>query len=103
MNVDVLHINGRGECLERIVVKTMQRGHQAQIFGHALRDRLGQSMILDGESNIAAEQLERVEFTIFVQRISGTAAKPYDSGKTASGFERSEAFEQLRRDISVRA
>ena len=38
VNVDVLYVDGGGKGFERVVVEAVQRSHQAQIFGDALRD-----------------------------------------------------------------
>jgi len=62
---------------------------------------LRQRVILHGQGNVAAEQVERVEFAVFVKRVSGAAAQAHDSGQTASGFQRRKALEQFRRDVAV--
>ena len=46
MNVDVLHVDGSGKGLERVVIKAVQRSHQPQVLGNALRNRLRERMIL---------------------------------------------------------
>ena len=40
MNVDVLHVDGGRECLERGVIESVQGSHQAQIIRDPLRQRL---------------------------------------------------------------
>src|SRR5580692_9001383 len=47
VNVDVLHVDGGGEGFERVVVETVKRRHEAEIFGDALRYGLGERVILD--------------------------------------------------------
>jgi hypothetical protein len=54
---------------------------------------LGEGVVLNCERDVAAEQFESVEFIVFVERFSGTAAETDDSGEPASGFERGEALE----------
>ena len=101
MNVYVLDVDGGGKGFERVVVETMQRGREPQIFGDALRDALGQRVILNRERDVAAEQFEGVEFVVFVERIAGTASESDHSRQLSSRFQGSEAFEQFRCDVAV--
>ena len=101
MNVDVLDVDGSGKSFERVVVKTVQRGHQAQVFRNALRDALGERMILHRQRDVTGEQFQSVEFTVFVKRVAGTAAEGDHSSETASGAQRSETLEQFRRDVAI--
>src|SRR5579864_1950802 len=101
MNIDVLDVDGGGESFERVVVEAVQRGHQAKIFRDTLRNRLRQGVILDGESTVAAEQFERVEFAVFIERIAGTASEGDDASEAPRGFERREALEEFGRDVAV--
>jgi len=102
MNVDMLDVDRGGEGFERIVVETMQRGHEAQVLRNALRDRLRQGVILNRECDVAAEQLEGVEFAVFVERLAGTAAKADDTRKASSGFQWGEALEKFGSNVAVR-
>ena len=54
VNVYVLHVDGGGESFQRVVVETVQRGHQPQIFRNTLRYGLRQRMILYGERDVRA-------------------------------------------------
>ncbi len=92
VNVDVLYVDGGGEGFEGVVVETVQRGHEPQIFGNALRDGLGQRVILHGQRDVAAQQFECVEFAVFIERIAGTAAESDDSGQASSGFQRARGI-----------
>ncbi len=58
-------------------------------------------MILNGQRDVAAQQFQRVQFAVFIQRIAGTPAQGNHSGQAASGLQWSEAFEQFGRDIAV--
>jgi hypothetical protein len=102
VNIHMLDVNGGGEGFERIVIEAVQRSHEAQILGNTLRNRLSEHVILNGESDVAAEQFEGVEFIVFVKRFAGTAAQTDDAGEAASGFQRSQALEQFWRDVAVR-
>jgi hypothetical protein len=86
MNVHVFDVDGCGKSFQRVVVKAMQRCHEAQIFGNALRDGLGQSMILNRQCDVAAQQFQRVQFAGFIQRVAGPAAESDDSGQPPSRF-----------------
>ncbi len=93
VNCDVLYIDRGGEGFESVVVEAVQRGHEAQIFRDTLRDGLRESMILNRESHVAAEQVEGVEFAVFIECVSGTASEGDNSSEAASGFERRETLE----------
>src|SRR5215472_16256719 len=93
VNVDVLDVNRGGESFERIIVETVQISHQAQVFGDALRDGLGQCMIVNSECDVAAQQCESIEFAVFIESIAGAPAERDYSGKAASRFQRRETFE----------
>ncbi len=58
-------------------------------------------MILNGQRNVAAQQIECVEFAVFIERIPGTAAQGDHSRQSSSGFQRGEAFEEFGRDIAI--
>ena len=88
VNVDVLHVDGGGESFERVVIETVQRGHEAQIFGNSLRDGLGERVILHGERDVAAQEFERVEFAVFIECVAGAAAEGDHAGETTCGFQR---------------
>ena len=102
VNVDVLYVDGGGKGFERVVVETVQRRHEPQIFRNTLRDGLRERVILNRQRDVAAEQFERIEFAVFVERIAGSAAESDDSGKASSGFQGREALEQFRRDVAIR-
>jgi len=71
---------------KRVVVETVQRRHQTQIFRNALRNGLRQSMILHGQRNVTAQQSQRVEFAVFVKRIAGAAPQGDHSRQPSSSF-----------------
>src|SRR4029077_13659481 len=102
MNVDMLDVNSGGEGFKRIVIEAVQRGHQTQVLGDALRDRLRQGMILNRKRDEAAEQFKGVESATCVERFAGASAKSDDAAKTSSGFQRSEALEEFGSDVTVR-
>jgi hypothetical protein len=67
VNIHVFHIDGSGERFQRVIVKSVQRSHELQVLGHALRDGLRQCMVLDSQRNVRAQHLKRIEFAIFIQ------------------------------------
>ena len=83
MNVHVLDINGGGEGFECIVVEAVQRGHQAQVFRDALRDVLGERVILHRQGDVTAEQFQGIKFTVFVKRISGAPPETDNASQPA--------------------
>src|SRR5215471_10521919 len=103
VNVDVLDVDRGSEGLEGIVVETMQRSHQAQVLRDALGDGLRQDVILHGESDVTAKEVEGIEFAVFVVSIARSAAQRNDSSKTASSFQGRKALEQFRSDIAIGA
>ena len=86
VNVDVFDVDGGGESFERVVVESMQRSHQPQVFRDALRHGLGQRVILYREGDVGAEQFERVEFAVFIERVARAATECDNSGEPASGL-----------------
>src|ERR1700722_16694626 len=59
-------------------------------------------MIVHGQCNVAAQQIEGIEFAVFVERIAGTASEGNDTGQFSRGAERSETLEKFWSDIAVR-
>ena len=66
MNIDVFDIDSGGKSLERIVVKSMQRSQQPQVFRDPLRQRLSQGVILNGEGDVVAQYFKRIKRVFFV-------------------------------------
>ncbi len=87
VNVDVLNVDGGGEGFERVVVETVQRGQQAQVFGDTLRQRLAEGVILDGQRHVVAEHFKSVERVFFVERIPLAATESDDSDELAANFQ----------------
>ena len=56
-------------------------------------DGLGERVVLHGQRDIAAQQLESVEFAVFVEGVPLAAAKGYHSREAAAGLQRREALE----------
>ena len=102
MNVYVFDVDGGGKSLERVVVKTVERGHEAQIFRDALREGLAESVVLNGQRNIVAQHFERIERIFFVESVAGAAAQGNRAGEFAADFERAEAFEEFGCHVSIR-
>ena len=75
VNVDVFDVNGGGKGLQSVVVEAVQRRHEAQIFRDALSQGLRERMIVDGESDVVAEQVERLEFAGIVEAIAVATAQ----------------------------
>ncbi len=63
--------------------------------------RLRESVVLNGERDVAAEKFESVEFAVFVERVAGAAAQSDNSGQTSDCLQRGEALEQFRRDVAI--
>ena len=101
MNVHVLDVDGGSERLERIVVETVQRGHQPQVLGDSLRDGLRERMIVNRQRDVAAQQIHGVKFVVFVLNIAGASSQCHDSGKLAGSLEWSETLEKFWRDVAV--
>ena len=74
---------------------------ETQVFRDALRDGLRQGMILNRQRNVAAQQLECVEFAVFIKSIAGTPAEGDDSGQAASGLQRGKTLEEFGRDVAI--
>ena len=88
VNVDVFHIDCGGEGFKGIIVKAVQRSHQLQIFRNALRDGLGQRVVLHGQGDVGAQQFQRIQFVVFIEGIARPAAQSDHSGKPSAGLER---------------
>ena len=70
MNVDVLYVNRSGESLKSIVVEAVERCHQAQVFGHALRQSLRERVVLHGQRYVVAQQVQRLQFLLVVNGLA---------------------------------
>jgi len=84
MNVDMLHVNGGRECLQRGVIEPVQGGHKAQIVGDPLRQRLGQSMVVYGKADVVAQQIHRIQFGFEIRRIPRTPSQSDHAGEFAN-------------------
>src|SRR6516162_11493938 len=101
MKVDVLDIDRRGKGFERAIVEAVQRGHEPEILCNPLGERLGERKIVDGESHIMAEQLERLELTWVIAGATLPLAKRHYAHEFATHFQRRKAVKQLWRHISI--
>ncbi len=75
MNVHIFHVDGSCKRFQRSVIKSVQGGHQAQIFCDALRQGLGERMILHRQRNVVAKQAHGAELRGFVRRIARAATE----------------------------
>ena len=103
VNVHMLHINGSRESFQSVVIKTMQRCHQAQVFRNSLGQSLRERVVLDGERNIVAQQIERLQSLFVVGRVAIMPAEGNCPNQLSRNFQRRHAFEQLGRHVSIRA
>src|SRR5438270_14102241 len=103
VNVVVFHVDCGSEGLQRVIVKTVQRRHQLQVFRNALRDGLSERMVLYREGNVRAQQFQRIQFTVFVEGIARSATQGNHSGEASAGLERRQALEEFRGDVPVGA
>src|SRR5208337_2678843 len=102
MDVDVFDVDGGGEGLESVVVKPVQRGQQAQVFGNPLRQRLAESVVLNGQRHVVTQHFKRIERVFFVHCFALPAPQGDYADELSSNSQRANALEQFGRDITVR-
>ena len=103
VNVHVLDVDGSGKGLERLVIKTMHRSHQAQVFGNSLGQGLRQGMILYRQRYVTIQQGHRVQFLVVIQRIVRAPAERDHSHQLAAYFQRCNALEKFRSNVAIGA
>src|SRR5215469_3786638 len=103
MDIDVLHVDSGGEGLERVVIETMQRSHQAQILGDTLGQGLRERVVLNREPDIVAQQIEGLQALFVIQRLAFSPAERNRTYEPPADAQGSQTLKQLRRDISIRA
>src|SRR5712691_13326174 len=102
VNVNVLYVNRGGKCLESIVIKTMQRGHEPHVFGDALRQGLSKAVIVNGQCDVVTQQAQGFEFVIFVVRVAFTSAQNHQANQLYPNLKRRDAFKELGRYVAIR-
>ena len=88
VNVDVLHVNGRREGLEGVVVEAVQGSQQPEVFGDPLGQSLRQRVVLNRECHVVGEQAQCIQFVVIVESIAFAASQrkqPCEFAITFSG------------------
>jgi hypothetical protein len=67
-----------------------------------LRQGLRQHVILNRNGHVVAQQIERAQFLVVEQGLAIPAAQRDQSDKLAADFQRGDALEQFRRNVSIR-
>src|SRR5438270_6339657 len=103
VNIYMLHINSGSEGLQSVVIETVQRCHQSQIFSYALRQRLRECVVLHCKRHVMAEQVERLQLLFLIRRIALATSQGNCANQFSSDSQRSDTAKQFRGNISIRA
>src|SRR5262249_19106670 len=103
VNVHVFHVNGGGESLQSVVIEAVQRGHQTQVFRHALGERLGKGVVLYRQRHVMTKQVERLQLFVVINGDVLSPSQGYSSDQLPSDPQRGDTAKQLRCNVSIRA
>ena len=103
VNIYMLYVDGVGESFERVVIETVKRSHEPKIVGNPLRQRLRERMVLHGQRNVMAQQVKILQAFFVVECICFAPTQRNRTDQFPRNFQRSDATEELRRNIAVGA